>query len=276
MRKNITIFASGDVNKLVNRLKIGTPELQLISGDIVTKDVREEIQTLYPKQVEHTIGLRRKRMSSELMQDLKKEIVIVDVDQSTEFLSIYNESAEMYQENRMIIQLTIENENGDTPHTKEMFLIGGNDFELLNEIISLDCGSSLSINEETSEATETQVISAVNDVSKTLLTVNTITKPSYEFLSKLGDRKDFAVIKINTISDVLETEEETTTTNVTDSSVSKVKASVLKEKLRKKKWWVTSWSIFMEELHKEALEKKLLREGEEIEDDLSLKKEDDE
>ncbi|MBP6904876.1 MAG: hypothetical protein KBB91_02375 [Candidatus Pacebacteria bacterium] len=274
MRKNITIFASGDVNKLVNRLKIGTPELQLISGDIVTKDVREEIQTLYPKQVEHTIGLRRKRMSSELMQDLKKEIVIVDVDQSTEFLSIYNESAEMYQEKRMIIQLTIENGNGDTPHTKEMFLIGGNDFELLNEIISLDCDSSLSINEETSEATETQVISAVNDVSKTLLTVNTITKPSYEFLSKLGDRKDFAVIKINTISDVSETEEETTTTNITDSSVSKVKASVLKEKLRKKKWWVTSWSIFMEELQKEALEKKLLREGEEIEDDLSPQEED--
>lgn len=274
MRKNITIFASGDVNKLVNRLKIGTPELQLISGDIVTKDVREEIQTLYPKQVEHTIGLRRKRMSSELMQDLKKEIVIVDVDQSTEFLSIYNESAEMYREKRMIIQLTIENGNGDTPHTKEMFLIGGNDFELLNEIISLDCDSSLSINEETSEATETQVISAVNDVSKTLLTVNTITKPSYEFLSKLGDRKDFAVIKINTISDVSETEEETTTTNITDSSVSKVKASELKKKLRKWKWMVTPWPTFMEELQKEALEKKLLREGEEIEDDLSPQEED--
>ena len=267
----IVIFASGDVDALVRRLKIGTPSVEFICGDIVTEEIRNQIAELYPKQIESTIKLRRERLSNELMQSTK-EIVIIDTEASTEFLEIYKKSAQMYHENREVINLTVSNGNS-SDYPKEIFLISGEKYALLSGIISRESIAYLSIENQNPKDLESATISAVNG-QFSLLTINTHNSDSEskKFLSRIGDRKEFSVVNINTLSDAPDTTEDTSDPENSTSASDTVKASELKIKLKKTKFLVTSWKNFIEELEEGAREKGLLTQGQRIEDDLTPKK----
>lgn len=239
MAKNIVIFASGDVDKLVQRLKIGTPNLELVAGDIVTEDIQQEMKLLAPNQFDYNLLLRREKMSNELMQGIKdsKEIVIIDTKKSRKFLEVYKKSAEMYKESRPVINLTVTNGNM-ADHSKELFLVKGDQYELLKGIVTkpaplppappddalpevkeeyqktLDAIPTVvfaGIESKSIEELEDTAITQVNKGDLSLLTINTnvADDPSRSFLTRLGGRKGFAVVTIESTEKIPEIPEDT-------------------------------------------------------------------
>lgn len=286
--KKIVIFASGDVDALVRRLKIGTPDLELVAGDIVTQKIRDEIQMLYPKNIEPTIERRRVKLANDLMQD-PKIIVVIDTKKSAKYLEVYKESAATYDEVRTTIALKVTNGN-IADHSKELFLISGENYDLLTSIItklapSLSAGPidpviSYTIQSKTTkegeeevvklktiEELEDEAITQVNRLELSLLTIDTNISDtrSRDFLERLGTRKSFAVINIEVTQEIPEEkieEEPVINQNTVNDHAEEKSSSPINEEISSEEdltifqdaWWAKNFpnTIFPWTKNKEA------------------------
>ncbi len=251
MSQKIAIFASGDVDNLLNRLKIGFPkptQLRVISGDIVTQEIKDKIKEGTPHQFDHNVALRRERLPFEEMQS-SAELVIVNTTTSQEFLAIYKRAADMYSDSRTIIELEVTNGLGKSDTTKQLFLISGDHYEIMNKIISTEPPEeilteeekekakkpaekpiNISITAETTEDLEEKAIAIINN-KVDLITLNTSASndESNAFLTRLGERTGFEVIKVKTPSKATIIEKEKTTETVSELP----KEDTLEEKIEK-------------------------------------------
>jgi hypothetical protein len=254
MNTSIVIFASGDVGILAQRLKIGTPNLELIEGDIVTEEIQAQMKEGAPKQFDYNLPLKRVRLSNELMQGLIKptEIIIIDTKKCKQFLAVYKQSADTYSERLSVINLTIRNGNV-SDHSKEVFLIKGNDYKLLKGIItkvfipppppqtaapevlqeyekvkSIPPQVSAGIELETIEELENAAITEVTKDDLSLLTINTnpADDTSRAFLKRLSERKSFAVVSIESTEEITIEPEES---EIPEDSASQAAASDLED-----------------------------------------------
>ncbi len=294
--KKIVIFASGDVDKLVQRLKKGTPDLELVAGDIVTQKIRDEIQMLYPKNIEPTIERRRVKLANDLMQD-RKEIVVIDTKKSAKFLEVYKESAATYDEVRTTVALKVTNGN-IADHSKELFLINGESYDLLTSIITkptppppspditkgkeeivsvvekADPVIFSTIQLKTIEEVENTAISEVNRSDLSLLTIDTniSDESSRAFLERLGTRKSFAVINIEVTQEIPEEqieEEPVINQNITDDSVKEKSQSPINEEIAPEEvlyifqdaWWRREYPHLIFWWQKDGKQRRLAREN---------------
>lgn len=288
--KKIVIFASGDVDKLVQRLKKGTPDLELVAGDIVTQKIRDEIQMLYPKNIEPTIERRRVKLANDLMQD-RKEIVVIDTKKSAKFLEVYKESAATYDQERTTIALKITNGN-IIDHSKELFLIKGDQYKVLQKIITKvhvlfplpDTATEEQVNERKEllkvpaivftgieagsiEELEDAAITDANRTDLSLITIdaNVADNTSRDFVTRLFERKSFAVINIEVTQEIPEEqieEEPVINQNITDDSVKEKSQSPINEEIASEEdltifqdaWWTKEFpnTIFPWTKNKEA------------------------
>ncbi len=230
--KNTVIFASGNVNQLLKRLKVSDPNLQLIDGDIVTEDVRKNIEQLYPKQIEHTIKLRREKLSNELMKNPAVKLIVIDTTKAESFmLAVYEKSAEMHKEERDTVRWEISCptciENPEFESEKEVFLISGpgTKFDLADELLRQNCIAAETISSDSSvDEIDTQAISAVNSPDLTLITINSkiFKAADYAFHSRLWNNKKYIVGCIKILPNPDEEIEQVTTEEPQQANRAKV------------------------------------------------------
>lgn len=232
MNNSIVIFASGDVGKLVQRLKVGTPNLELIEGDIVTEEIQAQMKDLAPDRFDYNLPIRRERLSNELMQGLTKaEIIVIDTKKSRSYLDVYKKSGDAYNERITVINLTVRNGNA-ADHSKEVCLVKGEHYKSLVGILTKGCfpypvvlpESSeeektdgpkeevnpkklplfVSIEPQSIEELEDTAISEVNKSDLSLLCIDTkvADDESRVFLRRLSERRAFAVLDIESTEEI--------------------------------------------------------------------------
>lgn len=245
---NIVIFSSGDITQFLARLKIGTPNLLFIDGDIITKEIIDDITLKYPKQVDHTVILRREKLSNEAMRDKTIELIVIDTTKAGETaLAVYEKSALMYSETREILRLEVTNHYPSTipDSTKEYYLVSGaKKFELVDKLLVKGCDSAHSIRDEVVNVADGKAIAAVNSQTLTLVTVNAVifNSENYSRHAWLGTSTGYSVecIKIlpnagEEIEEVVEKKLEDNSTTISTNMFPSIEDLAAKHKLIMKK-----------------------------------------